>query len=89
MIKPREATIGSDVAFDIRGEIVAVCEWSRENGVLLVMSCPSGDWPKDKDLDKMALEVLRRAGISRTQLKVKKIPEEYFGKSGLRFFESA
>ncbi len=86
---PRKSTTGPKMVWNIQGSMVAVCTWSRVDGALVVIACPSGDWPEDETLHNMAIEVLRRAGVSRKKLKVKRVAEEQFDKSGLRFFESA
>ncbi len=87
--EPRKATTEEGLAWDVRGEVAAMCRSSEESGVSLVMCCPSGDWPEDKDLDMMVLKVLERAGVRRTHLEVKEVPPEYFDKDTFRFFKSA
>jgi len=87
--EPRKATTEDGLVLEVKGEVAAMCRSSVESGVSLVLCCPSGDWPGDKDLDMMVLNELERAGVQGIQLEVKEVPPEYFDKDTFRFFKSA
>ncbi len=87
--KPRKVTTAEGLAWEIRGEVAAMCRSSVESGISLMMCCPSGVWPGQEDLDLMISDVLERACIRGTRREVKEAPPEYLDKDIFRFFKSA